>query len=72
MSSSNIAEMIEPRIFQDLQTKIDEDADFREQLKSILQIVERQERTVLSSLSKAHSTPAAHCEVPSIVVCKIC
>jgi hypothetical protein len=64
MSTSNTAEMIDPRIFQDLQTKIDEDADIREQLKAILQVLERQGRNAQSVLSRAHSTPAAQREIP--------
>lgn len=54
--------MVDPRIFEDLQTKIDEDADTREQLKTILQLLERQGRHAQSVLSRAHSTPAAQCE----------
>ncbi|KAH6683027.1 Translin [Halenospora varia] len=52
--------MINARIFEDLQTKIDEDADVRDQIKVILQTLERQGRNAQSILSRAHSTPAAH------------
>ena len=51
--------MVDPRIFEDLQAKIDEDADIRDQIKAILQILERQGRNAQSVLSRAHSTPAA-------------
>ena len=54
--------MVDPRIFEDLQTKIDEDADVREQIKAILLTLERQGRIAQSILSRAHSTPAAHRE----------
>jgi hypothetical protein len=53
--------MVDPKIFEDLQTKIDEDAEVRDQIKAILQTLERQCRNAQSVLSRAHSTPAAHC-----------
>ncbi len=59
MVSSNTG-MVDPRIFEDLQTKIDEDAQVREQIRTILQTLERQGRIVQSILSRAHSTPTAH------------
>ena len=34
--------MVNPAIFEHLQTKIDEDAQVREELKSILQVLEKQ------------------------------
>jgi hypothetical protein len=52
--------MVDPRIFEQLQTKIDEDAEVREQIKAITQTLERQGRNAQSILSRAHSTPAAH------------
>ena len=52
--------MVDPRIFESLQTKIDEDAEARDQIRAILQTLERQDRTTQSILSRAHSTPAAH------------
>jgi hypothetical protein len=51
--------MIDPQIFEDLQNCIDEDAQVREQIKSILQTLERQGRYAQSILSRAHSTPTA-------------
>jgi transcription antitermination factor NusA-like protein len=54
--------MVDPRIFEDLQTKIDEDADVRDRIKAVLQSLERQGRGAQSILSRAHSTPAAHRE----------
>ena len=51
--------MIDPQIFEDLQNKIDEDANVREQIRVILQTLERQERGAQSVLSRAHATPAA-------------
>ena len=51
--------MVDPKIFENLQTKIDEDAEVRDQIRAILQTLERQGRTAQSVLSRAHSTPAA-------------
>ncbi|KAG9235470.1 putative Translin-1 [Amylocarpus encephaloides] len=59
---ANVSEtgMLDPRIFEDLQRKIDDDAETRDQLRAILQTIERQGRQTQSILSRAHSTPAAH------------
>ncbi|KAM3066816.1 Translin-1 [Clarireedia jacksonii] len=57
---ADITGMVDPKIFEDLQTKIDEDAEVRDQIKAILQTLERQCRNAQSILSRAHSTPAAH------------
>lgn len=51
--------MISSQIFEDLQSKIDEDAAVREQIRTILNTLERQERSAQSALSRAHSTPIA-------------
>ena len=59
--------MVDPRIFEDLQTKIDEDAQVREQIRTILQTLERQGRVAQSILSRAHSTPASQCNRTSII-----
>lgn len=56
--------MVDPQIFESLQTKIDEDSEVREQIKSITQTLERQGRTAQAILSKAHSTPAAQRKLP--------
>jgi len=60
MTNPNASSMIDPRIFEDLQTKIDEDAQVREQIRAVLQTLERQERVAQSILSQAHSTPEKH------------
>jgi hypothetical protein len=52
--------MIDPKIFESLQSKIDDDAEVRDQIRAILQTLERQGRSAQSILSGAHSTPAAH------------
>ncbi|XMA13272.1 hypothetical protein WAI453_006063 [Rhynchosporium graminicola] len=59
MSSSG---MVDPRIFEQLQTKIDDDADVRDQIRAITQTLERQGRNAQSVLSRAHSTPSANIE----------
>ncbi|KAN0112730.1 Translin [Hyaloscypha variabilis] len=51
--------MVDPRIFEHLQTKIDEDAEVRDQIRAITQTLERQGRKTQSILSGAHSTPVA-------------
>lgn len=57
--------MIDPAIFEDLQTKVDEDAAFRDELKEIIQALEKQNRNTSFILSRAHSTPFA--DLPSVL-----
>ncbi|KAK2625651.1 hypothetical protein QTJ16_004963 [Diplocarpon rosae] len=52
--------MVDPRIFEQLQTKIDDDAEVRDQIRAITQTLERQSKNTHSILSRAHSTPAAN------------
>lgn len=52
-------EMIDPAIFEHLQAKIDEDIQVREEIRGILQCLDRQSRSTHAILSRAHSTPAA-------------
>ncbi|KAI4189239.1 MAG: hypothetical protein L6R41_001619 [Letrouitia leprolyta] len=65
--------MVDPAIFEQLQANIDEDTRVREELRNILQKLERQGRVSQSLLARAHSTPAAELEAalspawPSIV-----
>ncbi|RAL58631.1 hypothetical protein DID88_003551 [Monilinia fructigena] len=47
------------RSFEDLQTKIDEDAEVRDQIKAIIKTLEKQCRNAQAILSRAHSTPAS-------------
>lgn len=49
-------------VFADLQTRIDEDAEAKEQIKDILRKLERQERAVLSCLSRVHNTKTSECK----------
>lgn len=62
MAASNTTGMVDPKIFEHLQSKIDEDAQVRDEIRAILQTLERQGRVTASILSRAHSTPAAECE----------
>ncbi|KAI9777773.1 MAG: hypothetical protein M1839_008568 [Geoglossum umbratile] len=51
--------MIDQAIFKRLQAKIDEDAQVKEELRNILQALERQGRHTQSILAGAHSTPVS-------------
>lgn len=51
--------MLSPAIFEHLQSKLDEDGQVREELRAIVQIMERQDRNTMSILSRAHSIPQA-------------
>ncbi|KAI9697759.1 MAG: hypothetical protein M1836_004435 [Candelina mexicana] len=59
MADQKTSGMVDPAVFEHLQTKIDEDAKVREEIKDILQTLERQGRNAQSILSRAHSTPSA-------------
>ncbi|KAL5115570.1 Translin-1 [Pleosporales sp. CAS-2024a] len=48
---------VNPAIFQDLQARVDEDTAVRDELKDIIQALEKQNRNVSFVLSRAHSTP---------------
>lgn len=50
--------MIDPAIFEDLQTKIDEETVVRDELHEIVQSLARKGRTTQAILSRAHSTPS--------------
>lgn len=50
-----IASLVDPKVFEDLQTKLDDDAKTREQIRDSLQILEKEQKSVLSALSSAHS-----------------
>ncbi|TKA58761.1 hypothetical protein B0A49_07305, partial [Cryomyces minteri] len=53
------AGMVNPAIFEHLQLKIDEDTSIRDELREIVQTLEKQERSAQSILSRAHSTPTS-------------
>jgi len=60
--------MVDPMLFEHLQAKIDEDSQLRQELRDVVQILERQGRNTLSILSRAHSVPQAsrepqHCPI---------
>ncbi|KAJ5748446.1 uncharacterized protein N7511_010142 [Penicillium nucicola] len=49
--------MIDQRIFEDLQNKIDEESTVRDELHEIVQTLARRGRSTQAILSRAHSTP---------------
>lgn len=51
--------MVNPAIFEDLQARVDEDSSVRDELREIIQTLEKQGRSVQFVLSRAHSTPAS-------------
>ncbi|KAJ5728426.1 Translin C-terminal [Penicillium malachiteum] len=51
--------MIDQRIFEDLQTKIDEETTVREELNDIVHTLARKGRSLQAILARAHSTPSA-------------
>ncbi|KAJ5155765.1 hypothetical protein N7492_008568 [Penicillium capsulatum] len=50
--------MIDQRIFEDLQTKIDAETTVRDELHEIVQTLARKGRSTQAILSRAHSTPS--------------
>ncbi|KAE9972157.1 hypothetical protein BLS_004159 [Venturia inaequalis] len=51
--------MVDPAIFEGLQSKIDDDKVFRDSIRDLVQELEKQARTTQSILSRVHSTPSA-------------
>ncbi|OCL06060.1 Translin [Glonium stellatum] len=51
--------MVDPAIFEDLQARVDEDISVRDELREIIQTLEKQGKSVQFVLSRAHSTPAS-------------
>ncbi|KAI5370274.1 Putative Translin family [Septoria linicola] len=58
MSTSGATGPVQAGIFEDLQRKIDEDSAVKDQLRDIVQALEKQDRNTQSILSRAHSTAA--------------
>ncbi|KAF1921542.1 Translin [Ampelomyces quisqualis] len=56
---------VNPAIFHDLQARVDEDTAVRDELKDIIQALEKQNRNVSFVLSRAHSTPVG--QLPDIL-----
>ncbi|KAK5170500.1 Translin-1 [Saxophila tyrrhenica] len=56
---TNRANMTQTGIFEDLQRKIDEDTAVKDQLRDIVQSIEKHDRTTQSILSRSHSTPSS-------------
>lgn len=53
--SIHAAGLVNPKLFEDLQGKIDDDTQTRDTLKEIVQELEKREKVVLSTLSSAHA-----------------
>ncbi|KAF2453658.1 Translin [Lineolata rhizophorae] len=49
--------MIDRGIFEDLQARVDEDAEVRDEIRVIVDTLEKKEKIAQSILAKAHSTP---------------
>lgn len=56
-----MAGMIDPQLFEQLKTKIDEDTKARDDLSQIIQKLERDVSYAQGLLSRVHSTPRARC-----------
>ncbi|PVI04249.1 Translin [Periconia macrospinosa] len=54
-----LSAMIDPSIFEGLQAKVDEDSAVRDELKDIIQALEKNNRSISFVQSRAHSTPIA-------------
>lgn len=57
--------MVDPAIFEQLQERVDQDSSVREELREIIQTLEKQGRSAQSILARAHSTPSV--DLPSVV-----
>ncbi|KAF2251972.1 Translin [Trematosphaeria pertusa] len=51
--------MVDPAIFQGLQARVDEDTALRDELRDLVQALEKNNRNISFVLSRAHSTPVA-------------
>ena len=59
MANSSSASLIDPSIFSTLQSKIDEETAIRDELKQIVETLQKQGRVTQSHLSRIHNTPTA-------------
>jgi len=50
-----VTSLVDSKVFEDLQAKLDDDAKTREQIRDSLQALEKEQKSVLSALSSAHS-----------------
>ena len=54
-SMPTVEGMVDPSIFEHLQNELDEDVQVREEIRNIVQSMERRDRITTSILSRAHS-----------------
>ncbi|KAK8189345.1 putative Translin-1 [Phyllosticta capitalensis] len=57
--------VVDPVIFEQLQERIDQDGAVREELRDIIQSLEKHGRSAQSILSRAHSTPTS--QLPAVI-----
>lgn len=57
--------MIDPALFDQLKTKIEEDGSIRKELDQILDDLNQQVSFTQGLQSRIHSTPRSKCELPS-------
>lgn len=61
--------LLDPSIFADLESKIDEEARVRDALTQIVQKLQRTVALAQALLARVHSTPRARCELVAICCC---
>ncbi|KAK7612152.1 putative Translin-1 [Phyllosticta paracitricarpa] len=57
--------IVDPAIFEQLQERVDQDSAVREELRDIVQTLEKHGRSAQSILSRAHSTPLS--QLPAVI-----
>jgi hypothetical protein len=60
---------VDPAIFNTLQAKIDEEAAIKEELRSFIDTLSKQERVTQSILSRVHNTPTAELDASVLSPC---
>lgn len=67
MTEAPNSRLLDPKIFEYLKTKIDEDQQVRDALSQIIQRLDRANSHVQGLLSRVHATPRSQCELPSLL-----
>jgi hypothetical protein len=60
--------MVDPQLFDQLKSKIEEDNKVRQELGQITEKLDREVAYAQGVLSRIHSTPRSKCEQPLIVI----
>ena len=58
------SDLIDPALFEQLKTKIDEESTIRQELGKIVDELEKNISFTQGLLSRVHSTPRSQCESP--------